>query len=160
MICLWWVLLEKWMKFIGVAVYVIRGGKMFSPNYDLLRCFHTFILVSGRYPLFYRWRFLVYGIESTKVCWTKFKATALRVFSRSTFSQFTTECSTQSFHKVVYSSISNPVFARFLSYWQVCPFRNIFACRFPRHACFASFVKMMKCVSVIRNMHSVKKSEC
>ena len=46
-----------------------------------------------------------------------------------------------SFHEAAYLSITSSVFARFLSYWQVCLFRTIFACRFPRHACLASFFK-------------------
>ena len=51
----------------------------------------------------------------------------------------------KSFHDVAYLCIISPVFAKFLRYWQVNVFRNIFACRF-RHACFASFIKMTKCV--------------
>ena len=90
--------------------------------------------------------FLRYDLGSTKVCWTKFYATAL---SRSTFSKFTTHCSAQSFHDVAYLSVTSPVFDKFLSYWQVCLFRNISACSFPRHAFFVSFVKTMKCVYVM-----------
>ena len=54
-----------------------------------------------------------------------------------------------SFHEVAYLCITSPVFGRFLRYWQVNIFRNIFACRFLRHACFTSFIKMTKCVYVI-----------
>ena len=70
--------------------------------------------------------------------------------------QFAAQLSPLSFHQVVYFSITSPVFARFLSYWQDCLFRNISACRFPRHACFASFVKMCVChlyiCSRVRNL--------
>ena len=100
---------------------------LFSYN-DLLGCFHTFFLVSVRYPLFYCWRFLRHALGFTKVCWTMFYATTLTVFSRSAFSEFATQCSTQSFHEVAYLCITSPVFARFLRNWQVNVFRNIFAC--------------------------------
>ena len=123
--------------------------KMFSYN-DLLGCFHTFFLVSVRYPLFHCWRFLRHTLGFTKVCWTKFYATTLTAFSRYAFSEFASQCSTQSFYEVAYLCITCPVFARFLRYWQVNVFRNIFTCRFPSHACFASFIKMTKCVYVIR----------
>ena len=123
---------------------------MLFSYYDLLGCFHTFFLVSVRYPLFHCWRFLRHTLGFTKVCWTKFYATTITVFSRSAFSDFATQCSTQSFHDVAYLCITSPIFARFLRYWQVNVIRNIFACRFPRHDCFASFIKMTKCVYAIR----------
>ena len=89
----------------------------------------------------------------------KVLATTLTVSLWSAFSQFATQCSTQSFHEVAYLCKTSPVFARFLRYWQVSVFRNIFACRFPPHALFVSFVIMTKCVYVIR-IYWVKKSGC
>ena len=38
------------------------------------------------------------------------------VFSWSAFSEFATQCSTQSFHEVAYLCITSSVFARFLRY--------------------------------------------
>ena len=114
-------------------LYNKRKKMLFSYN-DLLGCFHTFFRVSVRYPLFHCWRFLRHTLGFTKVCWTKFYAITLTVFSRWAFSEFATQCSTQSFHEVAYLSIIRPVFPRFLRYWQLDVFRNMFACRFPRHA--------------------------
>ena len=77
---------------------------MLFSYYDLLRCFHTFFLISGQCPLFHCRRFPRFGLGSTKVCWTKFYAAALTVFSRSTFSQFAPQCRTQYFHEVKWHS--------------------------------------------------------
>ena len=126
-----------------------KREKMLSSS-DLLGCFYTFFPVRVRYPLFHCWRFLRHTLGFTKVCWTKFYATMLTVFSWSAFSEFATQFSTQSFHEVAHLCITSPVFAMFLRYWQVNVFRNISGCRFLRHACFASFIKMTKCVYVIR----------
>ena len=90
---------------------------MLFSYYDSLRCFHTFLLVSGRYPLFHCRRFLRYGLGSTKVCWTKFYAIPLTVFSRSSFSGcYLMQYSV--FSEVAYLSITSHVFDRFLSCWK------------------------------------------
>ena len=134
-------------------IYIIRERERekttFFSYYDffgmfqyVLFCQCSISVVSLKVPEAYPW---VY-----KVCWTKFYAKTLTVFSWSAFSEFASQCSTRSFHEVTYLCITSPVFARFLRYWQVSVFRNIFACRFPRHACFVSFIKMTKCVYAIR----------
>ena len=71
--------------------------RLHNKRKKLLGCFHTFFLVSVRYPLFHCWMFLRRTLGFTKFCWTKFYATMLTVFSWYVFSEFANQCSTQVF---------------------------------------------------------------